>query len=550
MNVLYLTGSFFMLEVYDRVLPSRSIPTLVGLAVIATALFAFQGLLDVVRSRLLARVGVGLDERLSDRVYSIVLEMPLKGLSPSDGVQPLRDLDQVRSFLSGSGPLAFFDMPWLPLYLLICFAVHLWIGIVALIGAALLIVLAILTETLTRAPSREAAMLGAQRNGVADSSRRNAEAIRAMGMGGALSGKWRVLNARYMTKQRQTADVANGFAAVSRVLRMLLQSAVLGVGAYLVIQQQSTAGIIIASSILTARALAPVELAIGNWRGFLAARQGWSRLNDSLRRFPKIDEPVQLAAPCQSVTVEGITVVPPAGRVAALQDVSFKLNAGQALGVIGPSGSGKSALARSLVGVWPSTRGEVRIDGAAMNHWTPEALGPHIGYLPQDIELFDGSVAQNIARFSPNAEAGGIVEAATAASLHEMILRLPNGYDTQIGQFGTVLSAGQRQRLGLARALYGKPFLLVLDEPNSNLDQDGDLALNRAIAEVRIRGGIVVIIAHRPGVLAYVDQLLVLAEGGRMAALGPRDQVFASLAKPRTVPASAPIKMTVGAAAK
>lgn len=549
-NLLYLTGSFFMLEVYDRVLPSRSVPTLVGLAVIAAALFAIQGLLDIIRGRLLTRVGVGLDEKMNDRVYSIVLEVPLKGSASYDGLQPMRDLDQVRGFLSGAGPLALVDMPWLPLYLIICFAFHFWIGMAALTGAALLIALAILTETLTRAPSREAASLSAQRIGIADSSRRNAEVIRAMGMGRAIAGKWRAVNALYMTKQRQAADVANGLGAISRVMRTLLQSAVLGVGAYLVIEQQTTAGIIIASSILTARALAPVELAIGNWRGFFAARQSWARLHELLRRFPEAESPVELAKPFQNVTVEGVTVVPPAGRLPVLQDISFRLNAGQALGVIGPSGSGKSTLARSIVGVWPPVRGKVRIDGAALDQWTSERLGAHIGYLPQDIELFDGTVAQNIARFMPDAAAEAIVEAATAASLHDLILRMPNGYDTQIGQSGAVLSAGQRQRLGLARALYGKPFLLVLDEPNSNLDQDGDLALNRAIAGVRIRGGIVIVIAHRPGVIAYVDQLLVLAEGGRMAALGPKDQVLASLATPRTAMSEKPMKMTAGAAAK
>lgn len=530
-NLLYLTGSFFMLEVYDRVLPSRSVPTLVALAIITAALLGFQGLLDLIRNRLLARIGVGLDERLSPRIYAILLDMPLKAATPADGLQPLRDLDQVRAFLSGPGPLALFDMPWLPLYLFICFAFHFWIGVTALVGAVILVALAVLTETLSREPARKAAGLGARRNGLADSARRNAEVIRAMGMGNAVAASWRDVNTDYMDEQRRASDVTGGIGAVSRVMRTLLQSFVLGVGAYLVIEQQSTAGIIIASSILTARALAPVEQAIGNWRGFLAARQGWARLQQLLQGFPAETEPVQLAAPYQSIAVEGVSIVPPAGRFAVVQDVSFRLNAGQALAVIGPSASGKSSLARAMVGVWIPARGKIRIDGAALDQWSAERLGPHIGYLPQDIELFDGTVAQNIARFAADATAEAIIAAATAASLHEAILRLPNGYDTQIGIGGATLSAGQRQRLALARALYKNPFLVVLDEPNSNLDQEGDLALNRAIADVRARGGIVVIVAHRPGVLANVDQLLVL-EGGRTQAFGNKEEVLSKMTRP------------------
>jgi ATP-binding cassette subfamily C protein len=531
-NLLYLTGSFFMLEVYDRVLPSKSIPTLVVLAAIAAGLFVFQAVMEVLRGRLLARVGVALDERLNERFYAILLGLPLRGQGPADGLLPLRDLDQLRMFLSSAGPAAIFDMPWMLLYLGICFAFHFWIGMTALCGAVILVVLAVFTEVLSRKPSREASALGSRRYGLAESARRNAEVIRAMGMENAISGLWRDVNDRYMARQRETSDVAGGIGSASRMTRTLLQSAVLGVGAYLVIEQQSTAGIIIASSILTSRALAPVDLAIANWRGFISARQSWARLRELLRIFPSSGEQVALPAPQSEISIEGVSVAPPGAQAIAVSDVTFKLAAGQALGVIGPSASGKSTLVRALVGVWPTTRGKVRLDGAALDQWDPAKLGPHIGYLPQDIELFEGTVAENIARFEKDADPIGVIAAATEAGLHDMILRLPNGYNTQIGVAGTVLSAGQRQRIALARAMYQQPFLLVLDEPNSNLDHEGEVALGNAIAEVRKRGGIVIIVAHRPSMLGNVDQLLVLREGGRMQAYGPRDEVIASLRSP------------------
>lgn len=531
-NLLYLTGSVFMLEVYDRVLPSRSIPTLMALVIIAALLYAFQGCLDVLRGRLLIRIGVGLDEFLSDRVYGGLLAAPLKGRVVGDGLQPLRDLDQVRAFLSGGGPMALFDLPWMPIYLGICFAFHYWIGMTALAGALVLAALTILTEILTRVPSREAAGMGAQRSGLAASSRRNAEVIRAMGMESRVAANWRDANNKYMATQRRAADVAGGLGAISKVLRMLLQSAVLAVGAYLVIQQQSTSGIIIASSILTARALAPVELAIANWRGFLSARQSWARLRELLRIPLQLDEPTQLTPPRSELRVESVTLVPPGGKTVVVHDVAFVLKAGQGLGIIGPSASGKSSLVRALVGVWPVLRGKVRIDGAALEQWDPEKLGPHIGYLPQDVELFAGTVAQNIARFDPTPASEDVIQAARAAGMHDLILRLPDGYETQIGEDGTSLSAGQRQRVALARALYKTPFLVVLDEPNSNLDLEGEVALSQAILGVRSRGGIVILVAHRPSVLGNIDMLLVMVEGGRAQAFGPRDEVLAKVMRP------------------
>ena len=526
LNVLYLTGSFFMLEIYDRVLPSRSIPTLVGLAVLALILYAFQGVLDLIRGRVLVRIGASLDQDLSSRVYDVLVRLSLKTRT-ADGLQPLRDLDQVRAFLSGTGPASFFDLPWMPLYLGICFLFHPWIGIAATFGALILVGLAFLTEARTRKHVKEASGFGAQRMVLAEASRRNAEVLAAMGMAGQLGMLWREANAKYMASHQRAADVAGGLGALSKVFRMLLQSGVLGLGAYLVINQQATAGIIIASSILTSRALAPVELAIANWKGFVAARQSWDRLKELLGMLPAEQESIALPTPMASLSVEGVAAMPPGTNKVVVQDVAFRLKASNGLGIIGPSASGKSSLARMLVGVWTPIRGKIRLDGAALEQWSSEARGRHIGYLPQDVELFAGTVAQNIARFDPNPDAKTILAAAQAANVHQLILRLPDGYGTQVGEGGQALSAGQRQRIALARALYGEPFLIVLDEPNSNLDAEGEQALTEAVLGVRARGGIAIVIAHRPSALAGVDHVLVMAEG-KAQAFGPKDEVLKS----------------------
>jgi PrtD family type I secretion system ABC transporter len=534
-NVLMLTGSLFMLQVYDRVLPSRSVPTLVGLAVLVTALYAFQGALELIRGRVLARIGSALDERVAARAYDLIVRLPLKARGKGDGLQPLRDLDQIRGFLSGGGPAALFDLPWMPLYLGICFVFHPWIGLTALAGAVVLVTFTLLTEVLTRAPSKEAAAFAASRNALAEAGRRNAEVLAAMGMAGHTAALWAEANTRYGEAQRRASDVGGGFGAISRVLRMLLQSTVLGVGAYLVIHQDVTPGVIIASAILTARALAPVEQAIAHWKSFVAARQGRRRLSELLAALPPAEEPMPLPAPRTSLSVEGVSVTPPGGTRLVVQEASFRLQSGSGLGIIGPSASGKSSLARTLVGVWPPARGKVRLDAAALEQWSAAALGRHIGYLPQDVELFDGSVAQNIARFAPDADPRRVIAAAQAAGVHEMILRLPEGYETKIGEDGQALSAGQRQRVALARALYGEPFLVVLDEPNSNLDAEGEQALTRAILEVRGRGGIAIVIAHRPSVLAGVDQVLLL-NNGQVQAFGPKEEVLRKVLQPGAVP--------------
>src|SRR4051812_28260713 len=393
-NLLYLTGSFFMLEVYDRVLPSRSIPTLIGLAVIVAVLYFFQGVLDFLRGRILVRIGASLDESLSQRVFDAVVRLPLKTRAQGDGLQPMRDLDQVRAFMSSLGPAALFDLPWMPLYLLICFAFHVWIGVAAVVGAIILVTLTLVTERMTKEPMRATVATSMARNALSEASRRNAEVLQAMGMSGRLTNLWQKANAKYLANQQRASDVAGGLGAVSKVMRTALQSAVLGIGAYLVIEQQATAGIIIASSILTSRALAPVELAIANWRGFVAARQSWARLVELLANLPRRQAPMELPRPSSAFMVESASAAPPGGQRFVVQDVSFRLKAGNGLGIIGPSASGKSSLARLLVGVWTPIRGKVRLDGAALEQWDPEILGRHIGYLPQDVELFAGTVAQ------------------------------------------------------------------------------------------------------------------------------------------------------------
>jgi ATP-binding cassette subfamily C protein len=522
-NVLYLTGAFFMLEIYDRVLPSRSVPTLMGIAILALALFGLQGVLDIIRGRLLVRIAGSLDEAVSERVYHVLVKQPLK--APMERLQPLRDLDQIRSFLSGVGPSALFDLPWMPLYLGICYLFHPWIGLAATAGALLLIIITLCTELLTRAPARASAGLEASRNSLAEAGRRNAEAVHAMGMTRRLGLQWLECNRSYLAAHHRAADVAGALGGLSKVLRLVLQSAVLGIGAYLAIQQEATAGNIVAASILTSRALAPVELAVSQWRGFVAARQSWRRLNDLMDRIPGDRAAMVLPRPNQSLAVETVSVVPPGTNRGVVHDVAFHLKAGEGLGIIGPSASGKSCLARSIVGVWPVARGAIRIDGAALHQWSSEALGPHLGYLPQDMELFAGTVTQNIARFESEPSPDAVIGAAKAAGVHELILGLPEGYETQIGEGGAALSAGQRQRIGLARALYGDPFLVVLDEPNSNLDSEGDEALTRAVLGVRARGGIAIVVAHRPSALAGVDNVLVM-RSGRQLAFGPKGVVL------------------------
>lgn len=534
-NVLMLTGSFFLLQVYDRVLPSHSMPTLIALMILAIVLYLAQGTLDVIRARIGVRMGRHLDETLSDRVFDSLVQIPLRTRGDGDGLQPIRDLDLVRSFLSGNGPSALFDLPWIPLYLGISFLFHVWIGTTALIGVIILVVLTILTEARTKPPAKASSNFAVSRSALALEARRNAEVLHAMGMRGHATLRWREANRRYLAAHEAGNDIAIGLGGMSKTFRMILQSVILAVGACLVLYQEATAGIIIASSILTARALAPVDVAIANWKGFIAARHGAKRLDELLQLFPAGETLLELPPPTRFLAVEQLYVTPPGGEKPLVHDVSFTLEAGQGLGIIGPSGSGKSTLARALVGVWPRIHGKVRLDNAPLEQWGPDAMGKHIGYLPQGVELFEGSVAANIARFDPKARAKDVLAAADAAGVHELILSLPDGYSTRLGEGGMALSAGQRQRIGLARALYGDPFLVVLDEPSSNLDAEGEQALTRAVLGVRRRGGIVIVVAHRPKVIEGVDQLLAVSRG-RTICLGGRDEVLEQVLEKPTRP--------------
>ncbi|MER9443661.1 type I secretion system permease/ATPase [Mesorhizobium sp. M0045] len=534
-NVLALTGSFFMLQVYDRVIPGRSVPTLIGLAVFAGTLFVFQGVLELIRSRLLVRIGMALDARVSGQVYTALMRLPLRTKLPGDGLQSLRDLDQVRSFLSSTGPTALFDLPWMPLYLAICFLFHFWIGVTALAGAIVLSGLTLLAEVRTREPAKMANSQAAARNTLAEATRRNAEALQAMGFGARIAERWAGVNADYLNTNATASDLAGTLGTISKVLRMMLQSGILAIGAYLVIHQEATAGIMIASSIMMSRALAPVELAIAHWKGFVSARQAWTRLTQLLAMLPRTATSVSLPAPVSALAVEGISVTPPGERRVVVQDAGFALDKGAGLGIIGPSASGKSSLVRAIAGIWLPIRGTVRLDGATLDQWSPEELGNHIGYLPQDVQLFDGTIAENIARFESRPPSDKILAAAQAAGVHDLVVHLPEGYETRIGEAGAALSAGQRQRVALARALYGDPFLVILDEPNSNLDAEGEAALAAAIEEVRARGGIAVVVAHRPSALASLDQVLVMANG-RVQAFGPKNEVLGKVTRPGGVP--------------
>jgi ATP-binding cassette subfamily C protein len=534
-NILMLAGALFMLEIYDRVLPSRSLPTLVGLLILVAGLYGAQGLIDMIRSRILVRIGHSLDETLSSRVYDAIVRLPLKVGAKGDGTQPIRDLDAVRGFLSGSGPVAFFDLPWMPVYLAICFLFHVYLGLTALAGAIILVTLTVITEIKTRRPTRSAAQFAAARNTLLEASRRNAEAITAMGMAGRISKHWNDLNRNFVASSGRASDVGGGLGAFSKVLRLLLQSTILAVGAYLVIDQESTPGIMIAASILGARALAPVDLAIANWRGFVGARQSWQRLSRLLGHLPVKADPMPLKPPARTLVVQNGAVTPPGQPRIVCQDVNFTLAAGKALGVIGPTASGKSSLARLLVGVWTPARGTVRLDGATLDQWSAEALGQHVGYVPQDVELFNGTVAQNIARFEEPPDADAVIAAAHAAGVHDLIINLPDGYETVVGEQGSALSAGQAQRVALARALYRDPFLVVLDEPNSNLDAEGDEALTRAILGLRARGAITVVVAHRPSAIAGVDYILIMAKG-RQQQFGPKEEVLTRLTPPAAAP--------------
>jgi ATP-binding cassette subfamily C protein len=550
-NLLMLAGPIYMLQVYDRVLGSRNVPTLVALSVFLVGAYALQGLLDGLRGRIVVRAATLLDRDLSNSVHAAVVRIATLSRGADDAHQPVRDLDQIRAFFTSAGPIAIVDLPWIPLFLGVCFLIHPWLGMLAIAGGLILFSLTLLTERASRAPSRETGRYAGVRSAIIESDRSNSETIAAMRMTKAMSGRWSQVNQRYLTAVAASSDVVGTYGSISKIVRMLLQSAILGLGAYLVIKQELTGGSMIAASIMVGRALAPIETAIANWRTFLSARLSIRRLSDTLSRLGSENSYTQLPAPVRTFDVEGITVAVPGAPKALLSNVAFKLAAGEALGIVGPSGCGKTSLVRSLVGIWPLPNGSVRIDGAALDQWDPEFLGRHIGFLSQSVELFNGTIAENIARMAAEPDSELVVQAARAAGAHDLILRMPSGYNTVIGDGGAALSAGQRQRVALARALYGDPFLILLDEPNSNLDNEGELALQEAIRSAKARQAIVVIIAHRPSALAVCDKLLYLANG-HVQAYGPRDEVLKAIiapvqVHPVPVPASRPALREAGA---
>jgi ATP-binding cassette subfamily C protein len=527
-NLLMLAGPLYMLQIYDRVLSSRSVPTLVVLSVFLVGAYAFQGALDLIRSRVVVRAAALLDQHLAVAVHGAVIRLAVSNRHPGEGPQPVRDLDQIRAFLTGAGPIAIVDLPWIPVFLLICFLIHPWLGFAATVGGIVLFTMTLLTERASRAPARTAAQDAGVRSVMVEAGRRGGETIVAMGMAGSLAQRWARVNNRYIGAVARLSDVAGSFGSTSKVLRLLLQSLILGLGAYLVIKQELTAGAMIAASIMMGRALAPIETTIANWRAFVAARQSIRRLSEALTRAAPRTAVTALPPPARSLDVEQVTIAAPGTPTPIVTGVHFSLKSGEALGIIGPSGAGKTSLIRALVGIWPPVKGNVRLDGAELGQWDPELRGRHIGFVSQTVELFDGTISENIARMAIAPDVDSVLRAAQAAGAHDLILRLPSGYDTKVGEGGEALSGGQRQRIALARALYGDPFLVVLDEPNANLDSDGELALHQAMLALKARGAILVLIAHRPATLSACDRLLVLANGVQQG-IGPRDEILQKL---------------------
>ncbi|WP_342358620.1 type I secretion system permease/ATPase [Terrarubrum flagellatum] len=528
-NILTLTGSLFMLQVYDRVLPSRSVPTLVALIGIVVVLFGVQAALEGIRSRMVARIGRRFDEDLAEPAFRAAIRLPLITPVGQQKMEPMRDLDHVRQFVNSPGPAALFDLPWVPLYVTIAFLFHPWLGWLTVGGALIVSSLAIAGEIMSRKAVAASTQAASQRQTAIDGGRRNFEVLATMNLASRVEQRFAGANAQFLDAQQNSVDAASGVGATVRGLRVLLQSLVLALAALLAIRQEISAGTIIATSILSSRALAPIDAAVAQWRIFVAARQAVGRLRRALAATAMREPETRLPTPVDRFDVSSGFVALPGATAPILSGVQFSLQAGDGLGVIGPSGSGKTTLARALAGVWPLARGEITLDGAPLHQFTAEDRGASIGYLPQDVDLFDGTIAENIARFDPERTDEAVVRAGHLANVHELILSFPHGYDTRIGDAGLKLSAGQRQRIGLARALYSDPFVVVLDEPYSNLDGDGDAALGAALAGVRARRGIVIIIAHRRSAIAAMNKLVAIRDG-RQVAFGLRDEVLAEVA--------------------
>jgi len=525
-NVLMLAPAIYMLQVYDRALGSRSVETLVMLTIILVVLFITLALLQMVRSAILVRVGNKIDQSMNQKIFSAMFRQAIDK-PEQQSAQPLTDLTSLRQFLTGQGPIAFFDGPWLPIYIVVMFVFHFWFGVATIVAALILVALAYANEKWTGKMLARAGQANIQSTQYAGSCLRNAEVVHAMGMENNIRGRWLNRHMDFLSNQADASDRAGILSNTSKTLRMLFQSLMLGLGAYLAIEQEITPGMVIAGSILMGRALAPLDLMIASWKGFSQARSAYDRLNGLFDNYRTQSEGMPLPPPEGALSIQSMVVIPPGGQLPALNGLGFALGKGEMLAVVGPSAAGKSTLARAVLGIWPLANGTARLDGADIHQWDKAQLGPYLGYLPQDIELFEGTISENIARFG-KPEPGKVVEAARLAGVHELILGLPNGYDTPIASVGGVLSGGQRQRIGLARAVYDSPRLIVLDEPNSNLDDQGEQALLAALEELKRRGVTVILISHRKPILRLVDKMLVLADG-RAVAFGSRDDVMKGL---------------------
>ena len=531
-NLLVFVSPLYMLQIYDRVISSRNVYTLLMLTVIATFLIIVYAVLEKVRSAVLVRAGLLFDTEIRSELFEKVLRGSLKQPGIAHHTV-LRELDTVREFLTGSGLISFCDAPWVPIFVVGCFILHPWYGWVALVGAILIFIFAYANELLTRDHLMEAGRSANQAGGFAAATFRNVEVLHAMGMWRPMRDRWLEQRNGTLEMQAIASDRAGFLLSAAKFLRVFLQVAILGTGAYLSIIQESTPGAMIAASIIMGRALAPVELVVGQWKLFLAARAAYERITQLLNIVPDQSERMKLPTPQGHLTVQNIVVAPPGAQRPVLNGISFDLPAGSALGLIGPSAAGKSSLARAIVGVWPVFVGSIRIDGADLTHWDSDQLGTHIGYLPQDVELFSATVAENIARFQ-TVDNELVIEAAQMAGVHDMIQLMPNGYNSQIGEGGQSLSGGQRQRIGLARALYRMPSLVILDEPNASLDSEGEAALLGALQRLKAEKRTVILITHKTNILSMMDKILVLSQG-QMQAFGDRDEIFSKLLAPRAV---------------
>ncbi len=537
-NLLMLTGPMYMLQVYDRVLGSGSEETLIALSILVVFLYGVMGVLDHTRGRIMARVGARFQDALDRRVFDAVVRK--SAIAPDTRTNAnLADLEAVQRLLTSPVLMAFFDMPWTPIFFAAIFIFHPMLGWLAVCGAGVLIAITFANQILSRNSQAKAGMAGQTAGSIADQIRTEAEMVQAMGMRDAAFDRWQKARGEALESQIRATDVGGTFSSMTKTLRLFLQSAMLGLGAYLVLQGEMTPGAMIAGSILLGRALAPVEMALNQWPVVQRGRDGWQSLAALLGAVSPEPLRTALPKPAAKLVAKNLTVVPPGERQASLKSINFNVEPGQAVGVIGPSGAGKTTLARTLTGVWPPAGGYVRLDGAALDHYGAEVLGRHIGYLPQRVQLFDGTIAENIARLSPQPDDAKVIEAAKKAAAHEMILELPKGYDTQVSAGQIRLSGGQMQRIGLARALYDNPVILVLDEPNSNLDNVGSQALNHAIRSMKADGRSVLIMAHRPAAIQECDTLLVL-DGGMRMAFGPKDEVLAGMVKNAKAIQSAP----------